>query len=609
MNPLFPCFRFVSVGCAFVILSVLALPVRLIAQDVTICAPVTYTAIEDDEDVPLKLKKSPKPAYPAALRKSDTYGYTIMFSPAEADTEAIRKKIPPAYLLKSTDNAFRIEMRRVAQNWKWDPEYQNEDDGRRAWVVIIFNPANASASKKDASPRLLDVRPVILPHDARMGANDLVAWSLLTISPSGEIKSFEITSNSPVAEKYENEIKDCLSTWKIAPARAKGVPIEATIQVPLLLMARLPMPPSEASRTTKLIPAKFVDTVYPENLEGLNVRGTAIVEFTLDEKGRPQAPAVLISDNENFDAPAIDAILKYRFELPPRGKPDSRGKAYASLQDARWQYELRFAPPIVSAVRGPAIDIMPSQAILTPSGNLITMPNQAIIRARTELRSKANPVASGRNVTSPVLEAESVKTVTPVYPYALLTKGVTGSATVRIQTLPSGTITRVQIIESSHEDFGNALLAAARHFTLTPARYKGSPTSTIATISFDFHPENPDLKFSPEAQAMLNADGNHANDIATDDKLDAPLKIKKSAALQSFRHALLPPGRATIEFLVDKTGRVQLPRIVQTLAPEAAFAAMQEISMRVYEPPMQQGKPVTVRTQLTLVYEPSQPRR
>jgi len=74
----------------------------LVAQDVTIGVPVTFTGLDDGQNrVPLKLISSPKTTYPAELRPTNTYGCAIAFSPSEGDKTESEAFFAQAAMIRS----------------------------------------------------------------------------------------------------------------------------------------------------------------------------------------------------------------------------------------------------------------------------------------------------------------------------------------------------------------------------------------------------------------------------------------------------------------------------------------------------------------------------
>jgi len=584
----------------------LALPLApLNAQDVTIGAPVTFIGLDDGQErAPLKLTSSPKPEYPPALRDASisTYDYVIAFSPTARDAITGEIFASPAWaavsvLGRSTRAEIEYPCLTALRDWQWEA---GKNDPRQAWVAILFNPASAvpspdSKKKKDGAPRLLDVVPVFVPDADYIPPGERLAQADVTVGVAGEIKDVKIVSPDQFASQNATAITGAVSKWKFAPARANGRAIEATVRVPVLLLPALPAGKPAPAHITLLKVLKQADAVYPKDMSDSGEVSKVTLEFALDKKGRPQNPVVVLSPNAAFDKPALDTISQYRFALPPPGKPDSLGNICAKPDDARWQYELIFTPRRMverafHAEQRTVYDsdcgvFTASQASAPIVGTIATVSGTATIE--------------GQNITSPVLAPKNVKTVTPVYPYELLVRNVTGSATVRVPCNTGWPDVCPEIIRNSYKNLGYALAAAARYYTSEPKLWNGKPVAGMLTIKFDFNPANPDLHLTPKTMQLLADETQNPGKIIPEDKLDSPLNYRQTqipnpASLPLYVNGELK-GVTIVEFLVDETGRVHLPRIIQTNMPEIAYILMQGISMRAYDPPMQNGKPVVAR--------------
>jgi len=163
----------------------------------------------------------------------------------------------------------------------------------------------------------------------------------------------------------------------------------------------------------------------------------------------------------------------------------------------------------------------------------------------------------------------------------------------------------VIVIDASHKSFGLALAAATRHYTTDPGLYKATPTASMFTVTFDFNPANPDLQLSEKTMRLLADETQNPGKIIPEDKLDSRLKYQKSPLPSATFLIGKLTGLTVVEFLVDEAGRVHLPRIIKTATPEAAHAFMQQISLRTYDPPMQNGNPVVARARETVNFDKS----
>jgi len=563
-----------------------ALPfAHLAAQDLIVGTPVTFKGLDDGQNLkPLKLEYTPKPLRPTKKPAPKTYEYAIAFSPSENAKITDKKyseNAPMSFVApKNTSWETGIYCTEAIHDWRWDEGAYKKDDPRQAWVAMIFNPPSASGSKKNTAPRLLDVAPVFLPV-SEIAPDNRSARVDVTVGVSGEIKNVRITTPNKVTSKNETAITDTVSKWKIAPAIVNGVPTEATINVPVLFLAGNTKP----NLITQLKPTKENSTIYPikeaTHIEWVT-RASVTLEFTLDDQGCPKNPIVVFSPDKIYAAPALQAILGYRFEIPDPSKPDSLGNTYAKLSEARWQYVVNF---------------WYSSSMVVNHDYESDYPNYSLNQMTSDDTTWSKSQRLGQNIDRPVLAPKSVRPVAPVYPYQLLKANIIGNAAACMPCSLNRKDDYPSIIDASKKEFGLALAAALYYYKIMPASFMGKPTPTMLNVTFDFNPANPELRLSEKTKQLLADETKAPKTIIPEGKLDKRLKIRQDAPASStglLINAELK-GTTVVEFLVDETGRVHLPRIIKTSAPEAAYLLMQQISMRVYDPPMQNGKPVVAR--------------
>lgn len=94
-------------------------------------------------------------------------------------------------------------------------------------------------------------------------------------------------------------------------------------------------------------------------------------------------------------------------------------------------------------------------------------------------------------VTTPRLLADG--RVEPVYPKPAAEQGIEGSVALQAMILEDGTVGELKILSARPEGwgFGEAALAAVRHWLYEPARYKGLPVDATFTIYVSFGPPAP----------------------------------------------------------------------------------------------------------------------
>jgi TonB family protein len=222
----------------------------------------------------------------------------------------------------------------------------------------------------------------------------------------------------------------------------------------------------------------------------------------------------------------------------------------------------------------------------------------------------------------------------PVYPPALLRAGTKGTVDVRFVLDAEGRVQEREVVAADHPDLALAVNALLDSLTFLPARRGGQPCGALVRLSFKFDPQQ-DLLF-PDEQAGYDPKSVNPDDLWSREYADAGLvTYKLEASLQKsigrgktrvatmsdldgpplrlatcapvYPRKLLPQktgGATEVEFIVDREGRVRLPRIVSATAPEFGYAAAQAVAQWRFEPPKSKGKKVHVRVVVPFEFQP-----
>jgi TonB family protein len=170
---------------------------------------------------------------------------------------------------------------------------------------------------------------------------------IFTINADGELDDVLVAHYTHAS--FADEAVRALQAWRYEPARQYGEPIgvrasmvfyfEAKGQV-VSVMGIDTMNALFASVGSKLLVRRVVDateidqapapltTVMPRH-PGRGQRndlsaGRVVVDFYLDEEGRPRMPVILSSDDPAFSVAAVDALMTWRYSPPTRrGEPVS----------------------------------------------------------------------------------------------------------------------------------------------------------------------------------------------------------------------------------------------------------------------------------------------
>jgi len=135
--------------------------------------------------------------------------------------------------------------------------------------------------------------------------------------------------------------KPVVQRQQTPPAPVPPMPVPAMDTRPQLAggpaIGRLAPAAVQPANDNEVVPLVQIPPVYPARAARLHLGGTVVVEFTINEIGRVQDPAVVKSNPPRiFDQAAIRAIMRWRF------KPKLQdGKAVA--RRARQRFD--FTPP------------------------------------------------------------------------------------------------------------------------------------------------------------------------------------------------------------------------------------------------------------------------
>lgn len=524
---------------------------NLLAQDVTVGDPVCLMPDSAPDTMPVT-KHRMKPAFPDDLRKIGEPGYVILirYLDASGESRSIRSE--------GTHVPFKRAVESELSDWKITPAKRNGTPvNTTVWLSVIFNPKSAATNAPDRSPRLLSVTPVFTPGKPTPGNLPPVAEMKLSLDDTGALLSAE-----PVAKiegpKTLAAIQDALKNWRFAPALREGKPVAAEITVPVLCQQP---PRGDAS---KQIPAKVIHReppIYPKILARYGFGGKVTINFVVDTDGRVINPVISASDNPAFEEPALEALLQWKFEPATRdGK-----KIKSQLQ----------IPIVFDLWHGSHTAFE-----LNEHGDQSKLP--------PELRYDVLPKVIGVQI--------------PVYPYAQRQNAINGSAKATMLIDQFGRVAKVKIQSADQPEFGLALTAALEGFTFDPALKDGKPVPNL--LRFEQHFNLSDLPDS-EGDSLARLEKKHPEDIFNAAALDAPIKpvSRRKPNFPKSVNESVTSGEAMIECLIDKKGRVRLPRIVSATEPAFGYAAVQAVSAWWFEIPHKAGKPVVTRVQIPFKFQ------
>lgn len=572
----------IRVSCLVALIATGSLSPGARAQEVTL-VPIDWRNKYDPPDQLPVLHGVAPVEFPEGMKASDQIGYVlseVMLDQSGKVLEEIRH---------ATSDACLDAVRRAEKNAKWLP---GKRDGKPVVTAItyayIFNPASAGANLADATPRLLEADVGYQPVKAigfnpstsaskasgaevksekgvdrgkksaipaPTGRQDtVVVKAEVTVGLNGEISAVDA-----VPDEYVRAVKIAAKNWRFAPARQKGEAVIATIPVDFVLVGR---GGEDASKKFQVPPKviKQFKPVYPLAMRINGMRAEVQVGFVVDIEGRVVHAGVVRSSNPLFDEAAIEAVRKWRFQPGiMNGRP----------------VNTRMQVPIIFSLEGEKGG---------GSGPFVTKKKGDLSKVPEAFRYDTPPVP--------------VNFLPPVYPYALLREGVKGRAVVAYMVNEKGAVVRSELQESSSPEFGAALLAAVEAFQFKPAMKSGAPCPAMMVYEEIFEGDGLAQLVGNEGTNLLRREKKKPQSIHGAVDLDDKLR-------PSFRKPPLFPlnaksdtGQASVEFILDETGRARLPRIVSASEDVFGYAAVQAVSSWRFDPPKVGGKPAAVRVRV-----------
>lgn len=345
--------------------------------------------------------------------------------------------------------------------------------------------------------------------------------------------------------------------------------------VAILAAAVAPMGAARAADSAAAFsPPEVISQVrpeYPWSLRLQGKRGEVLLDFVVDTQGNVSRVAVLKSSHPDFEAPAVEALLKSKFKP---GRRDGR-PVYTHMQ-----------VPIVFQLEGSPFH----------GAEVWSVPRTAPRTVPAQFQYDSPP--------KPIL------TNAPVYPFELLTKRVTGRATVKFAVDPKGRTHVLGVSDASHPQFAAAAAAMVASWRFEPASRAGVPCWALLSKEQKFSRDAPDFPPNESAERLVRALNKHPCPILVDAKAldelpvgrfqpgpDVPDSIRKAGV----------PCTAVIEFIIDHAGHAQLPRILSATDPEFGWAAATAVARWQFTQPLKGGKPADVLVRVPLVYRPENP--
>lgn len=219
----------------------------------------------------------------------------------------------------------------------------------------------------------------------------------------------------------------------------------------------------------------------------------------------------------------------------------------------------------------------------------------------TPVRTEHQQVYSFQTMGKPI-EAliGSIDAEDPVFPYEQLLAGEEGYAVVKFTLDGDGKVESSTVLEASHPEFGSALLAAIDNWKFKPESL--ATAGAVREYRHDFV-----LSMTPYAARRLIAAARSGEEVSNAKAgLDAKPKVLSSPGL-AYPSALKDQkeaGTATVEFIIDRVGLAQLPRVLKASKPEFGWAAVTAVNTMRFTPLTRNGKSAELRVVMPVNFTP-----
>lgn len=534
----------------WLLVSLLHGPNVLPAQEVIVGDPVVFAG-EVAADQPPVLKRKPSLVFPRDMKPAGTVGYVMMIFYLDEKGKTRSRWV------HGTVHPYEKAVADGVDEWRFQPGARDgQPVGTRFWQPVIFNPASSAANLPDATPRLLHITPVFT--DDKDAKEAVVVPVTLTVGEDGRPTGLVV---APGYAARERVIAAAMPAWKFSPARKDGNPRAATME--LAVVVQQPLPPA-VTKGTPPVPVRQVAPVYPAAMIDSGLRGAVAVEFVIDKEGVVTGARVLESNNPGFNEAALEAVRKWKFK-PAR----TEGKPVEAKMRQLIEFQMNYGG------------------------------SDAFTVEKAKKKKGAEPGAY-----EPDVSPKPRGVVLPVYPHGLLRSRTKGSAEIRMIITEKGRVYEVAVVKSTHPEFGLALAAAVQAYVFDPALKQGKAIPSSLTMTHEF---NPSEMVADEAEDLLDREQRKPGDIVVPASLaEVPRAISQTGPAYPPEFARTgEAGRAVVEFLIDREGRVRLPRIVSATQPAFGYAAVQAVSAWRFAEPRIGGKPAVLRLQMPMEFNPA----
>lgn len=371
-----------------------------------------------------------------------------------------------------------------------------------------------------------------------------------------------------------------IKQWKIEPVIEDGRAVSCG------LIAEIKFAPGEklsdeAARseqlphpapTTAASPLETPEGDYPDVMRGTKLSGKVLFKGTVTETGDVVASSIIAASHSDFVLPALSSLRKWKF------KPRMQG-------DLALSAEVEGVVSFTSDVSSPS-EVLVANGITMLDGSTPELPAIVVVACET------------------------------AWPIDMILAGVAGRATVDFTITADGRSKDVVLVAATQHDFGQSLVAAMEtwQFALQPDAIDALAPRMRKTALTETR-----LRRTLEFTIPTDTGGTNTRELA---RLVAALRAGKIEGAKGLDQKLIPiyramphypgtfvgreapSGEAVIEVVVDRSGRVRLPRIVSASQPEFGWAAATAAMQWVFKAPQRAGEPTEVKVRIPFKFKP-----
>ncbi len=319
-------------------------------------------------------------------------------------------------------------------------------------------------------------------------------------------------------------------------------------------------------------PAKTVsmgNIAYPKKMRTWNLTGSVLIDGIIDTDGALKDITIAKSIHPAFELAVVKSSTSVRFS------PATSNRIAIPIA-VRTPYSFRLAsavptrPDVPAAFRFPAVNT----------------------RAAADAQYDFPPQISIVSL--------------PVYPRELLMRSVTGSAQVTVELDSLGAVKGVTILEATHPEFGAATKAMFENWTFAPAIKAGRAIGVSFRFERGFELNERDNGISDETKEALYRLRSNPEEIYELKSLDSSPKALYQPEAADPRKPSPDTNEVDtvqIEFIIDREGGVQLPRIVSATNMDLAWSVATVLPRWLFDVPKVKGKAVFARKEMLFEFK------